>query len=103
MNSEETKPGKTEAIIPADVEVQGQIKSSGNIQIDGKVAVLEGVEKLSGATVMATDLRASASLVIAGLVADGETVLDRIYHLDRGYDQMEAKLRGIGADIERFK
>ena len=60
-------------------------------------------EQLSGATVMATDLRASASLVIAGLVADGETVVDRIYHLDRGYDRMEAKLRGIGADIERVK
>jgi len=74
-----------------------------HIQIDGKVAVLEGVQKLSGATVMATDLRASASLVIAGLVADGETLVDRIYHLDRGYDKMEAKLRAIGADIERVK
>ena len=63
----------------------------------------KGVPRLSGATVMATDLRASASLVIAGLVADGETVVDRIYHLDRGYDCMEAKLRGIGADIERVK
>jgi UDP-N-acetylglucosamine 1-carboxyvinyltransferase len=73
------------------------------IQIDGKVAVVEGVSKLSGATVMATDLRASASLVIAGLVAEGETLVDRIYHLDRGYDQMEEKLRGIGADIERVK
>jgi UDP-N-acetylglucosamine 1-carboxyvinyltransferase len=73
------------------------------IQIEGKVAVIEGIEKLSGATVMATDLRASASLVIAGLVADGETVVERIYHLDRGYDRMEAKLRGIGADIERLK
>ena len=52
---------------------------------------------------MATDLRASASLVIAGLVAQGDTVVDRIYHLDRGYDQMEEKLRGIGADIERIK
>ena len=52
---------------------------------------------------LATDLRASASLVIAGLVADGETIVDRIYHLDRGYDQMEEKLRGIGADIERIK
>jgi UDP-N-acetylglucosamine 1-carboxyvinyltransferase len=52
---------------------------------------------------MATDLRASASLVIAGLVADGETVVDRIYHLDRGYDRMEDKLRGVGADIERVK
>ena len=74
-----------------------------HIQIDGKVSVIEGMAKLSGATVMATDLRASASLVIAGLVAEGETVVDRIYHLDRGYDQMETKLRGIGADIERVK
>ena len=63
-------------------------------------AVIHGVERLSGATVMATDLRASASLVIAGLVAEGETVVDRIYHLDRGYDRMEAKLRRLGADIE---
>ena len=74
-----------------------------HIQTDGKVAVIEGVAKLSGATVMATDLRASASLVIAGLVAEGETMVDRIYHLDRGYDRMEDKLRGIGADIERVK
>jgi UDP-N-acetylglucosamine 1-carboxyvinyltransferase len=74
-----------------------------HIQTDGKVAMIEGVAKLSGATVMATDLRASASLVIAGLVADGETLVDRIYHLDRGYDRMEAKLRGIGADIERLR
>ncbi len=73
------------------------------IQTDGKVAVIEGVVKLSGATVMATDLRASASLVIAALVAEGETLIDRIYHLDRGYDRMEAKLRGIGADVERVK
>ncbi|MEO8250288.1 MAG: UDP-N-acetylglucosamine 1-carboxyvinyltransferase [Burkholderiales bacterium] len=71
------------------------------IQIDGNVAMVEGVEKLSGATVMATDLRASASLVIAGLVAEGETRVDRIYHLDRGYDRMETKLQAIGADIER--
>ncbi len=73
------------------------------IQIDGKIAVVEGIARLSGASVMATDLRASASLVIAGLVADGETLVDRIYHLDRGYDRMEDKLRGIGADIERMK
>jgi UDP-N-acetylglucosamine 1-carboxyvinyltransferase len=73
------------------------------IDIDGRVAMIQGVEKLSGATVMATDLRASAGLVIAGLVAEGETVVDRIYHLDRGYDRMEAKLRGIGADVERVK
>jgi UDP-N-acetylglucosamine 1-carboxyvinyltransferase len=85
------------------MHVNEMVRLGANIQIDGKVAVVEGVEKLSGATVMATDLRASASLVIAGLVADGETVVDRIYHLDRGYDQMETKLRGIGADIERIK
>jgi UDP-N-acetylglucosamine 1-carboxyvinyltransferase len=73
------------------------------IDVDGKVAITHGVESLSGATVMATDLRASASLVIAGLVADGETVVDRIYHLDRGYESMEGKLRELGADIERVK
>ncbi|HEY1101852.1 MAG TPA: UDP-N-acetylglucosamine 1-carboxyvinyltransferase [Burkholderiaceae bacterium] len=85
------------------MHVNELVRLGAAIQIDGKVAVVEGVEKLSGATVMATDLRASASLVIAGLVAEGETRVDRIYHLDRGYDQMEAKLRGIGADIERIK
>jgi len=73
------------------------------IEVDGRLAVVQGVARLSGATVMATDLRASAGLVIAGLVADGQTVIDRIYHLDRGYDRMEAKLRAIGADIERVK
>ena len=78
------------------------VRLGARIQVEGRLAVSEGVERLSGATVMATDLRASASLVIAGLVADGETVVDRIYHLDRGYDCMEAKLRGIGADIERI-
>ena len=85
------------------MHVNEMVRLGASIQIDGKVSVVEGVEKLSGATVMATDLRASASLVIAGLVAEGETVVDRIYHLDRGYDQMEAKLRGLGADIERIK
>ena len=85
------------------MHVNELVRLGANIQIDGKVSVVEGVPILSGATVMATDLRASASLVIAGLVAEGETLVDRIYHLDRGYDQMEAKLRGIGADIERLK
>nr|MDP2192672.1 UDP-N-acetylglucosamine 1-carboxyvinyltransferase [Rhodoferax sp.] len=85
------------------MHVNEMVRLGASIQIEGKVALVEGVEKLSGATVMATDLRASASLVIAGLVADGETVVDRIYHLDRGYDQMETKLRGLGADIERVK
>ncbi|TFY98976.1 UDP-N-acetylglucosamine 1-carboxyvinyltransferase [Ramlibacter humi] len=77
------------------------VRLGARIQVDGKVAVIEGVPRLSGATVMATDLRASASLVIAGLVAEGETLVDRIYHLDRGYDSMEKKLRQLGADIER--
>jgi UDP-N-acetylglucosamine 1-carboxyvinyltransferase len=85
------------------MHVNELVRLGASIQIDGKVSVIEGVPKLSGATVMATDLRASASLVIAGLVAEGETTVDRIYHLDRGYDQMEAKLRGIGADVERIK
>ncbi|MDP2417439.1 MAG: UDP-N-acetylglucosamine 1-carboxyvinyltransferase [Hydrogenophaga sp.] len=85
------------------MHVNEMVRLGAKIQTDGKVAVVEGIEKLSGATVMATDLRASASLVIAGLVAEGETIVDRIYHLDRGYDQMEEKLRGIGANIERFK
>jgi UDP-N-acetylglucosamine 1-carboxyvinyltransferase len=85
------------------MHVNEMVRLGAHIQIDGKIALVEGIEKLSGATVMATDLRASASLVIAGLVAEGETVVERIYHLDRGYDQMEAKLRAIGADIERVK
>ena len=85
------------------MHVNELVRLGARIDIDGHLAVVHGVTKLSGATVMATDLRASASLVIAGLVADGETCIDRIYHLDRGYDQMEAKLRGIGADIERVQ
>ena len=88
------------------MHVNEMARLGAKIQVDGKVAVIDGLgqaaTRLSGATVMATDLRASASLVIAGLVADGETVVDRIYHLDRGYDCMEAKLRGLGADIERI-
>jgi UDP-N-acetylglucosamine 1-carboxyvinyltransferase len=85
------------------MHVNELLRLGANIQIEGKVAVVQGVQRLSGATVMATDLRASASLVIAGLVAQGETVVDRIYHLDRGYDRMESKLRGLGADIERIR
>jgi UDP-N-acetylglucosamine 1-carboxyvinyltransferase len=85
------------------MHVNEMVRLGAKIDIDGHTAVMQGVERLSGATVMATDLRASASLVIVGLIADGETLVDRIYHLDRGYDQMEAKLRGIGADIERVK
>ena len=85
------------------MHVNELLRLGAHIQIDGKVAMVQGVAKLSGATVMATDLRASASLVIAGLVASGETTVDRIYHLDRGYDRMEDKLRALGADIERSR
>lgn len=73
------------------------------IDIDGHTAVVQGVDKLVGAPVMATDLRASASLVIAALAAQGQTLIDRIYHLDRGYDRMEVKLSAVGADIQRVK
>ena len=74
-----------------------------NISFNGKTATVTGVAKLSGAKVMATDLRASASLVIAGLVADGTTIVDRIYHLDRGYEHIETKLGNVGAYIKRAK
>ncbi len=84
------------------MHVQELNRLGANIAIDGHTAVIQGVAGLSGATVMATDLRASASLVIAGLVATGETVVERIYHLDRGYDKMEAKLSAVGAMIERL-
>jgi UDP-N-acetylglucosamine 1-carboxyvinyltransferase len=83
------------------MHVNELLRLGAKIDIDGRVAVVQGVERLSGATVMATDLRASAGLVIGALVADGETTIDRIYHLDRGYDRMEAKLRTLGADVER--
>lgn len=74
-----------------------------NIQVDGHTAIVTGVEKLQAAPVMATDLRASMSLVLAALVADGETRIDRIYHIDRGYERVEEKLRGLGAKIQRVK
>ena len=73
-----------------------------DIQVEGHTAVVRGVERLQGARLMATDLRASASLVIAALAAEGESIVDRIYHLDRGYDRMELKLQALGADIRRF-
>lgn len=79
------------------------IRMGANIKIDGNLATVYGVDKLQGTTVMATDLRASASLVLAGLFADGETIVDRVYHLDRGYEKMEDKLSKVGADITRIK
>jgi UDP-N-acetylglucosamine 1-carboxyvinyltransferase len=72
-----------------------------DIQLEGRTAICTGVERLNAAPVMATDLRASAGLVLAGLAADGETVVDRIYHVDRGYERIEEKLRQVGASIRR--
>jgi UDP-N-acetylglucosamine 1-carboxyvinyltransferase len=79
------------------------IRLGADIRIDGNTAFVKGVPQLDGATVMATDLRASASLVIAGLVAQGETLVERIYHLDRGYEALEQKLVALGADVRRVK
>jgi UDP-N-acetylglucosamine 1-carboxyvinyltransferase len=84
------------------MHVQELVRLGAKIEIEGNTAIVHGVEKLTGAGVMATDLRASACLVIAGLVAHGETIIDRIYHLDRGYDHIEAKLTALGAQIERL-
>ncbi|WP_426336731.1 UDP-N-acetylglucosamine 1-carboxyvinyltransferase [Pseudoduganella sp. R-31] len=85
------------------MHVQEMNRLGSKISIDGNTAYIDGVEQLIGAPVMATDLRASASLVIAGLAAKGETLVDRIYHLDRGYDRMEVKLSAVGANITRIK
>ena len=85
------------------MHVQELNRLGASIEVDGHTAVVHGVNKLVGAPVMATDLRASASLVIAGLAAEGETQIDRIYHLDRGYDRMEIKLSAVGADIQRIR
>ncbi len=84
------------------MHVQEMRRLGAQIDVEGNTAVVRGVPKLEGATVMATDLRASASLVIAGLVAQGETVIERIYHLDRGYSHIEAKLSKLGANIRRI-
>jgi UDP-N-acetylglucosamine 1-carboxyvinyltransferase len=84
------------------MHVQELVRLGAQIEIEGNTAVIQGCERLEGATVMATDLRASASLVIAGMVAQGETIVDRIYHLDRGYEQIEAKLSALGAKIRRI-
>jgi len=84
------------------MHVNELVRLGADIRVDGHMAVVRGVETLSGAPVMATDLRASASLILAGLVAQGETVIDRIYHLDRGYENIEEKLSGLGARIRRI-
>jgi UDP-N-acetylglucosamine 1-carboxyvinyltransferase len=84
------------------MHVQELNRLGAQIVIEGNTAFVTGVERLTGARVMATDLRASASLVIAGLVAHGQTTIDRIYHLDRGYDRMELKLGALGAQVSRI-
>jgi UDP-N-acetylglucosamine 1-carboxyvinyltransferase len=73
-----------------------------NIRVDGDTATVTGVERLTGAQVMATDLRASVSLVLAGLAAEGDTIVNRVYHLDRGFERLEEKLSGVGAEVERL-
>jgi UDP-N-acetylglucosamine 1-carboxyvinyltransferase len=83
------------------MHVQELVRMGADIQLDGHTAVVRGVKKLSAAPVMATDLRASASLVLAGLAAEGETVVSRVYHIDRGYERIEEKMRSLGANIER--
>ena len=83
------------------MHVQELQRMGAQIRLNGNTAMITGVEHLTGAPVMATDLRASASLILAGLVADGETTVERIYHVDRGYERIEEKLSMLGADIKR--
>jgi len=84
------------------MHVQELVRMGANIKVDGRTATVRGASKLSSAAVMCSDLRASASLVLAAMVADGETILDRVYHMDRGYERIEEKLRGVGAQIRRM-
>jgi UDP-N-acetylglucosamine 1-carboxyvinyltransferase len=84
------------------MHVQELARLGAHISLDGQTAVIEGVERLKGAQVMATDLRASVSLVIAALAAEGETVVNRVYHLDRGFERLEEKLSACGAFVERI-
>jgi UDP-N-acetylglucosamine 1-carboxyvinyltransferase len=84
------------------MHIQEILRLGAQVNLEGNTAIIQGVDDLTGAQVMATDLRASASLILAGLVAHGETVVERIYHIDRGYDHIEEKLAGIGAQIQRI-
>jgi len=84
------------------MHVQEMQRMGADIQLESNTAICKGSDKLTGAPVMATDLRASASLVLAGLVAKGETLVDRIYHIDRGYDHIEEKLAQLGGTIRRI-
>jgi UDP-N-acetylglucosamine 1-carboxyvinyltransferase len=85
------------------MHVQELARMGADIHVDGRTAVIRGVKKMHGAKVMATDLRASASLVLAGLVAEGQTEVHRVYHLDRGYERLEKKLARLGAKTKRVK
>jgi UDP-N-acetylglucosamine 1-carboxyvinyltransferase len=84
------------------MHVQELARMGANIKVDGRTATVRGKTALSSAAVMCSDLRASASLVLAAMVAEGETILDRVYHIDRGYERIEEKLRGVGAEIRRL-
>jgi UDP-N-acetylglucosamine 1-carboxyvinyltransferase len=84
------------------MHAQELVRMGANIKIEGRRAIVRGKTPLSAAAVLASDLRASASLVLAALVADGETIIDRVYHIDRGYENIEEKLRGVGAQIRRM-
>ena len=84
------------------MHAQELVRMGANVRVDGRTATVRGATKLSAAAVMCSDLRASASLVLAALVADGESILDRVYHMDRGYERFEEKLRGVGAQIRRM-
>ena len=83
------------------MHAQELVRMGANIKIEGRRAIVRGKTPLSGAAVLASDLRASASLVLAALVADGETIIDRVYHIDRGYENIEEKLKSVGAPIRR--
>ena len=94
----------TENIFPQRYMHVAELKRMGaNIELQGSTAVIHGVAQLSGAPVMASDLRASAALVLAGLQAEGTTEINRVYHIDRGYESIDEKLNSLGANIERVK
>jgi len=84
------------------MHVQELVRMGAGIKVEGKTATVQGPARLSAAAVMCSDLRASASLLLAALVAEGETIIDRVYHMDRGYEQIDEKLRGVGAKIQRL-
>jgi UDP-N-acetylglucosamine 1-carboxyvinyltransferase len=104
MTQAEGRASVTETIFENRFMHASEMQRMGaRIQIDGHTATVEGPTPLTGARVQASDLRASACLVLAGLAARGETIIDRVYHIDRGYEKIESKLRQVGADIERIR